>query len=438
MKRFKEFFNAHVWRIAVTLGLLVTAAVVWSLWFGTSAPPAEVEFAVEAASPTPGPTPRPVEDSTPAAGLVPTRTATPVPPTQTPTPIPVFYQVQPGDAPLKIAAAFNIPVDDLLDANNITDPTRLQIGQKLIIPVTVTPSPTAPTPTPQPTGTPSPTPEPVVVTVKSGDTLSGIAAEHNVSVDLLRAANSLPVTHTLRAGQELIIPPAQVKFGTAAVVHTVAGGDTLTYLSFLYGSTVEDIVAANPGLNPNLLRVGQQVVIPVTSPPDNPEANPALPQITNPQAMPAGLTSLVTQTVAAVNAEREQRGLPPLALDPEISQMALAHAQDMVARGYFAHQTPEGVDLRARFDQHQITANWVGENIQRNTKPITETATEAVRWFMNSAPHRANILHERFEQIGVGVAEGPPGWYTFVLDFAQRDGENGENGEKEQETGITE
>lgn len=417
MKQFKEFFNTNVWRIAIMLGLLVMAAVVWNLWVGTSAPPAEVESAVAGASPTPGPTRRPSRESTPAAGLVPTRTPTPVPPTQTPTPIPVFYEVQPGDAPLKIAAAYNISLDDLLAVNNITDPTRLQIGQTLVIPVTVTPSPSAPTPTP------SPTPEPVTVTVKPGNTLSGIAAKHNISVDLLRAANSLPVTHTLRAGQVLVIPPGSVEFGTPAVVHTVAGGDTLTYLSFLYGSTVEDIVAANPGLNPNLLRVGQQVVIPVTSPPNNPEADPALPQITNPETMPAGLTSLVTQTVTAVNAEREQRGLPPLVLDPEISEMALAQAQDMVARGYFAHQTPEGVDLRGRFEQHQINANWVGENIQRNTKPVAETAAEAVRWFMNSAPHRANILHERFEQIGVGVAEGPPGWYTFVLDFAQRDGE---------------
>jgi uncharacterized protein YkwD len=39
---------------------------------------------------------------------------------------------------------------------------------------------------------------------------------------------------------------------------------------------------------------------------------------------------------------------------------------------------------------------------------------------MNSAPHRYNLLHEHYTHLGVGVVEGTPGWYTFVLVFAQR------------------
>jgi uncharacterized protein YkwD len=39
---------------------------------------------------------------------------------------------------------------------------------------------------------------------------------------------------------------------------------------------------------------------------------------------------------------------------------------------------------------------------------------------MNSAPHRHNILHNNHNHIGVGVVEGPPGWFTFVLVFAER------------------
>jgi uncharacterized protein YkwD len=124
--------------------------------------------------------------------------------------------------------------------------------------------------------------------------------------------------------------------------------------------------------------------------------------------------------VAAVNAQRDTFGLSAYETDDELKLLALAHAQDMVTRGYFSHTTPEGLDLDDRFAQQQISSGWTGENIQRNTKPISKTVAEAIRWFMSSAPHRSNLLHDRFNRIGVGVAEAPTGWYTFVLVFAER------------------
>ncbi|MGC8960148.1 MAG: LysM peptidoglycan-binding domain-containing protein, partial [Chloroflexia bacterium] len=70
------------------------------------------------ATPTPSPFPSPT----------PTATATP-----SPTP-PRTYVVQKGDTLNEIAARFGISVRDLMDRNGITDPTKLQIGQVLIIP----------------------------------------------------------------------------------------------------------------------------------------------------------------------------------------------------------------------------------------------------------------------------------------------------------------
>jgi uncharacterized protein YkwD len=92
----------------------------------------------------------------------------------------------------------------------------------------------------------------------------------------------------------------------------------------------------------------------------------------------------------------------------------------MVVRGYFGHVTPEGVNLRDRFAKSEINAMDVGEDIQRNTRPAQETVQFALDWFMNSRPHRANILHPNHNRIGIGIVESPPGWYTFVLVFAQR------------------
>ena len=60
------------------------------------------------------------------------------------------------------------------------------------------------------------------------------------------------------------------------------------------------------------------------------------------------------------------------------------------------------------------------ERNRRNTRPAGESVQFALTWFMNSRPHRANILHPHHNRIGVGIVEGPPGWYTYVLVFAQR------------------
>jgi uncharacterized protein YkwD len=100
--------------------------------------------------------------------------------------------------------------------------------------------------------------------------------------------------------------------------------------------------------------------------------------------------------------------------------VAETHAYDMVNRGYFSHVTPEGETLRTRLQEAGVELHWVGENIQRNTQPSDRTVATAISWFMGSRAHRNNILHDHYNQVGVGVVEGPPGWYTFVLVFAER------------------
>ncbi len=63
---------------------------------------------------------------------LPTETQTPAP---TETPTPVIHVVQSGDTLLAIAARYGVSARDLQAANGIEDPTKLQIGQQLIIPV---------------------------------------------------------------------------------------------------------------------------------------------------------------------------------------------------------------------------------------------------------------------------------------------------------------
>ncbi len=73
----------------------------------------------DAPGPTPSPTitPLPVTTATPSAGCTPTT-----------------YTIEAGDVLSALADSFGIPLDDLTEANDITNPDLIQVGQELVIP----------------------------------------------------------------------------------------------------------------------------------------------------------------------------------------------------------------------------------------------------------------------------------------------------------------
>ena len=102
-----------------------------------------------------------------------------------------------------------------------------------------------------------------------------------------------------------------------------------------------------------------------------------------------------------VNQERQAAGLNPLAPDPELTEVARQHSTDMFARGYFAHDTPEGIspfDRMRAANIHFITA---GENLA-----LAPTVQVAHTGLMNSPGHRANILRREFGRVGIGIMDG--------------------------------
>ncbi len=111
---------------------------------------------VVSARPTPSPSPG-SGFSTPSTGTpVVVRVPTPTPiPTSAPSPTPIIYVVQPGDTLYSIALKYGVSVSALQEANGITDPTLLQIGQELVIP--------APGPEGGPVRPPTPTPMPLLI-----------------------------------------------------------------------------------------------------------------------------------------------------------------------------------------------------------------------------------------------------------------------------------
>lgn len=123
-----------------------------------------------------------------------------------------------------------------------------------------------------------------------------------------------------------------------------------------------------------------------------------------------------------VNLEREKLSLKPLGYDENLAAVAKSHSKDMNNRGYFAHDTPEGLDPTQRASKAGHTCRYqagntiytgIAENIHmESSSSITfwsspeSIARSAVSGWMNSPGHRENILtpHYRAEGIGISIS----------------------------------
>ena len=105
-----------------------------------------------------------------------------------------------------------------------------------------------------------------IVTVKRGDTLTGIARQHDTDVATIVALNQLPDPNRIYAGQQLRIgtdpdTSAPDAAAPATVTHIVAPGENLTRIASHYGASVAALVAANGIANPSRIFAGQRLVI---------------------------------------------------------------------------------------------------------------------------------------------------------------------------------
>jgi uncharacterized protein YkwD len=102
-----------------------------------------------------------------------------------------------------------------------------------------------------------------------------------------------------------------------------------------------------------------------------------------------------------VNRERAAANLPPLAADPEMTEVARRHSSDMLARGYFSHYTPENKDPFERMREANVKFRTAGENLA-----LAPTLEIAHRGLMNSPGHRANIMRPTYGRVGIGILDG--------------------------------
>jgi len=118
---------------------------------------------------------------------------------------------------------------------------------------------------------------------------------------------------------------------------------------------------------------------------------------------------------ALVNQERAKAGLAPLVLDTAAARAAYDHALDMNMRGYFDHNTPEGMTPGQRLAGAGCMSLAWAENIAEGD----QTPFDVMLDWMNSPEHRANMMNSQFTHMGIGVclSGGAPLW---VEDFVAK------------------
>ena len=174
--------------------------------------------------------------------------------------------------------------------------------------------------------------------------------------------------------------------------HTVASGDTMWKIAVKYQIGVSELIKANPQIsNPALIYVGQKINIPSID----------------------DVKVLEQKVIDLVNRQRANYGLPLLSANWELCRVARYKSQDMINKGYFAHQSPTYGSPFKMMEDFGIKFTAAGENIAYGQR----TPEEVMNSWMNSSGHRANILSRTYNQIGVGVAKASNGTYYWTQMF---------------------
>lgn len=114
-------------------------------------------------------------------------------------------------------------------------------------------------------------------------------------------------------------------------------------------------------------------------------------------------SAITTETIVSLaNDARVENGLGEFKTSSLLSKAAQNKANDMLARQYFAHNTPDGQTPWTFIKAVGYSYSTAGENLAID---FTQAENVQTAW-MNSPGHRANILNANFQEIGIGIAKG--------------------------------
>ena len=133
-------------------------------------------------------------------------------------------------------------------------------------------------------------------------------------------------------------------------------------------------------------------------------AAPAVPATSPPAGPPTA-----GQVLAALNAVRSGHHLPALRLSRPLSAAAAFHTADMGRQGYFSHSDKDGKPfwkrIRRFYRPDGFSAWAAGENLLWSGAPLD--AAGAIKLWMHSPGHRANILRRAWREVGISAQTFP-------------------------------
>lgn len=120
----------------------------------------------------------------------------------------------------------------------------------------------------------------------------------------------------------------------------------------------------------------------------------------------------VQELVDLTNSKRKEYGLPPLSNNTELNAAATNKAEDMFAKNYWAHNSPDGTTPWFFIKGAGYNYVYAGENLARGFS----NSEDIVNAWMASPNHRANVLSANFKDVGFAVKSGKlNGEETFLV-----------------------
>jgi LysM repeat protein len=185
----------------------------------------------------------------------------------------IVHVVQPGETLFRISQRYNVSMDVIAQANNISNLSRIYSGQKLTIPDMSTA-----------VENPLIAAEPIHHVIQPGETLASIANKYGLTVQQLAQINNITNPNHILRGDTLTVfamnpqatsltePAAEPETAPAETEPIVNGtsyviqpGETLAMIAQRNGITWPAIVQANNIKDPNQVQAGQTIIIPNAS-----------------------------------------------------------------------------------------------------------------------------------------------------------------------------
>lgn len=136
--------------------------------------------------------------------------------------------------------------------------------------------------------------------------------------------------------------------------------------------------------------------------------------------LPKSLRTMEWKMLVLLNRDRKDHGLKKLRMQEDLRVVARKHSRDMARKDYFEHENILGQTPFDRLEQARVTDVVAGENLAK-IRGYEIPVQRAEIGLMNSPGHRANILNEKYNCVGIGIIKSQDESFYFTQNFAKRE-----------------